>query len=470
MITETDPSYLIRGEIYKDDRSVSASIVITVPTKDTSQVSCKIMLLEDVGLTDFYIKEGGWSYLQIRGKTLGGISLWIPKLRLTDHLTGVAELYVEGDLSGIGDHNPKVLFAFLSLPVAPLTNIALDYSTAPTKNIDAHTLDESTEIEWETSLGAAKLTRTHSRYPEVIGLNNASIDISECKVQLTINPDVFRRSEDFILKLWHDQDEVLWLLSFLNKKYVPWYKAHILCGGPFRMIEIRREVIFDLSGQDWDVVNTPQGLIVNPSELGSGVLNQMIKNYERSPYKETILRAIQNLLITYKKFYIEAHLGIIYTVFEIMTDGLGEEIAYTLPDEEFKQLRDDIKTYIKPKLVHLPSKRRDEIYRKISELRRRPIKDKLVDLFSDVDIDLTVFWPPETEDVFDELKRMIDRRDEYIHGGHIADYWTIQQDISRIRGICSVWILKLLGCPESAINYEDQDIKYARTTRSQFPQ
>jgi len=47
----------------------------------------------------------------------------------------------------------------------------------------------------------------------------------------------------------------------------------------------------------------------------------MVKTFETSPHKNTILRAIQNLLLTFDYFYFEAHLGIVYTAFEMLLMG-----------------------------------------------------------------------------------------------------------------------------------------------------
>ena len=97
-------------------------------------------------------------------------------------------------------------------------------------------------------------------------------------------------------------------------------------------------------------------------------------------------------------------------------------------------------------------------------MRRRSLKLKLLRLLDtdEHELDIKHLWPKDTENVNQELKELIDRRDEYTHQGKIENTKVSGQDMSRLRYLISMWILKLLEYPLDQLNDYDEDLWYAQ--------
>ena len=69
-------------------------------------------------------------------------------------------------------------------------------------------------------------------------------------------------------------------------------------------------------------------------------------------------------------------------------------------------------------------------------------------------VDAAMLWPPGA-DIPSELRELLKRRHVYIHQGKLlsgADSAPYIFDFYRLQGLVELWILRLLGCPDTAIN------------------
>jgi len=127
---------------------------------------------------------------------------------------------------------------------------------------------------------------------------------------------------------------------------------------------------------------------------------------------------------------------------------LGQE--YILGRSPFdrlaRKLRDVICEEIEEENVALA------VAKKLPELRRRSYADRLIMLFDEHGLDLTKLWPPGA-DIPSEVQAIVKRRGIYIHQGKIDDYDPYIFDLHRFQYLIELWILKFLGCPDTAINY-----------------
>jgi len=60
-------------------------------------------------------------------------------------------------------------------------------------------------------------------------------------------------------------------------------------------------------------------------------------------------------------------------------------------------------------------------------------------------------WAPDSN-IKEQLHQIIKRRNLYIHQGRIEDFHQYYRDYTRLRILVELWILKLLECPDEAIN------------------
>lgn len=183
--------------------------------------------------------------------------------------------------------------------------------------------------------------------------------------------------------------------------------------------------------------------------LKKGLFSKLLKNLDLHPKNAAIIQAIEYLLSSYEEGYLFSQLTAAYTAFETLVTELGElqNIGSTMNDNEYNQLEKQIKLSIKSQFQD--KNKRSDIYTKISELKRKTIKAKFFTLFNEKEIPLTRFMFKHT-DWKNNMGALIDRRNELIHAGKINSDHII--DLNRLQLLLQLWILKLLNCPNEAIN------------------
>ena len=173
----------------------------------------------------------------------------------------------------------------------------------------------------------------------------------------------------------------------------------------------------------------------------------------QSQYKTIIQRTIPFLLMSYEQGYFESHIANTYSALETMIAGLSsdsnEETGNSLSANDFKRLTRKIKTVIHAEVTD--PKIYNGITRKLGELNRRPILDRLLALLKQYSVPVEKVWSSNT-DIATELGKIIKRRNLYIHQGRIDDFGQYYDDYSRLRVLIELWILRLLDCPDDSIN------------------
>jgi hypothetical protein len=156
-------------------------------------------------------------------------------------------------------------------------------------------------------------------------------------------------------------------------------------------------------------------------------------------------------MTSYEDGYLESHLMSSYSALESMVSGLSDNKGYSslLGKGQYKKFR--------KKMIDLIENEFDDenlingLSKKLAEFQRRPYFDQLLSVLNDYPIDSSLLWPPET-DVNTELHNIIKRRNNLIHKG-LVDTGNISRfDLNRIQKMIELLILKLLDCPNEAIN------------------
>ncbi len=457
--------FVARGDAFRDDVSVPVTIIGSYDSLGYGPVQCTV--IPDVGKP----RSGSGSlfdgqHLQLRGITRLEKGIWIPRFRVdtTTHAgdriswKGIAEFFVESVVGGLNEFDASggqiTCSAFL-----PPTPIALSHAVFAKKGDGTITIVEGERkpICWNTTLGAAELIDTYRYHDgDKAGLDQASIRVRRCQVTVKIQSSGTISLRSISRDLEDALDEALWLLSFLSRKRIPWYGAEVYfdpgdgSSRDFRKAVVRREQWIGYEHERQAELSWVD-LLVKQEALREGLFQQLYANYEASLFRNTIRRAIPYLLMAHGRGYIEPRIGIIYSALEGLVNSLDEDnqVSRLLDSHSFKKLS--------KKLAHLIQGEIEEqdivegINRKLGGLNQRSFVDCLLMLIKKYDLDVTELWP-HGADIPSELRKLMRRRNIYVHQGKIDDYDLYIFDFYRILNLVELWILKLLDCPDTAIN------------------
>ncbi len=458
--------FVARGDAFRDDVSVPVTIIGSYDSLGYGPVQCTVIL--DTGqprlaLGDLFDDQ---RTTQLRGRTRLGKGIWIPRFRLEgttfadDQISwkGTAELFVEGVVGDLNEFDASggeiTCLAFI-----PPTPIALSNVVYGMKGDGTITIVEGERkpVRWNTPLGTAELTDTYVYHRgKKAGLDPASIRIWRCQITVKSQPLGNVSIRSISSDLQDALDEACWLLSFLSRKRIFWYGAEVYfypeedSSQDFRKAIVRRE---QWIGYEYERQANPSwiDLLVKQQALQEGLFERLYANYEASPYKSTIRRAIPYLLMAHGRSYIEPRIGIIYSALEGLVNGLDEDnqVAYLLGRSKFDRLSKKLRRFIREEIEEQDIAK--GVIKKLPELRRRSFMDRLLMLIERYDLDITKLWPAGA-DIPSELRKLMRRRNIYVHRGKIDDYDPYLLDLYRILNLVELWILKLLDCPDTALN------------------
>jgi hypothetical protein len=399
--------------------------------------------------------------MELEATTEFNRQIWIPRFDIHQlghsgnlvRWEGVAELFVAGDL-GEFDTSEASIVCQVYVPRTELALSRVGYQY----NLDGSIVlkgGERKSIRWNTRLGEAELAEIHEYYlDEAINLDRAKIQVQRCQVQIKPNLSGITSLKSVAVELEEALDASLWLLSFLGHKRIAWYAANIVFLHPddYRIAEVRRKQWLGYERDMGSDLSHFQLLINRASLQNSDLFQRLWDNYQASPFESAIRRTIPYILSSYERSYTEMRIGMAYLALESLVDGLSENSGLTnlLGSSRFKRLSKAVKQLIYDHVVDRETA--DGIAEKIGELRRRSFVDKFWKLAEETGFAVERLWPPGT-DVQLELHELIKRRNFYIHQGTIDDYDLCYLDLYRLQKLVELWILKLLGCPDEAINF-----------------
>jgi len=398
--------------------------------------------------------------LQLAGRTEHGKDVWIPRFLVssTTHAggqvswKGTAELFVEGDLEEF-DASGGTIICSAFIPPTPLALPRGGYTPSYDGTV-AYEGEERKGIRWNTALGEAELIDGYDYSYEKAGLDEALIRVRRCQVVVKIESSVTVSLKSVSSDLENALDEPLWLLSLLSRKRMAWYEAQIIFLPPedspdksLHQTTVRRKQWLGYESERQKDISWTD-LLAERKALVDGLFQQICTNYTTSPFKEVIRRSIPYILAAHEIGYIETRLGILYSALEGLVNGLDR--GYILDRSPFDRLAKKLRSVIREEIEEKDVAQ--AIIKKVPELKRRSYADRLLMLFDEYALDLTKLWPPGA-DIPSEIQALIKRRDVYIHHGKIDDYGPYIFDLHRIQNLAELWILKLLGYPDTAINY-----------------
>jgi hypothetical protein len=456
--------FIARGDAFRGNTSLPVTITGNYSSFGPDPVQCTVVPdTENLpsGSSNLFDDQ---HTIQLRGKTELEKEIWIPRFRVTstthagDQVSwkGIAEFFAEGNLDEFDASGGTIICSAF----VPPTPIALSdcYYVPSYDGTIALECGERKGIRWNTSLGEAELIDNYEYHrDEKVGLDQAMIRVQRCQITIEIQPAGVVSLRTILSDLEDALNEALWLSSFLSRRRIAWYGAEAIffpgdgLTKDVRQAIARRRQWLGFKSETQTDPSWMIDLLVKKQALKDGLFQQLLVNYETLPFHNTIRRAIINLLMSYERGYLEAQLGNVYAALEGLVDGLDQDVGvtYLLGSARFKRLSKKLRQFIRDEIEEQDIA--EGIIKKLPELRRRAFWDRLLLLLEKYDLDVTKLWPPGA-DIPSELQKLIKRRDIYIHQGKMDDLNLYLFDFNRVQNLVELWILKLLNCPESAIN------------------
>ena len=453
-----DKTFIARGELSLARTSNSIPVLVSGNYKlhDSDAVRLKIIPKIDE-IPEIFRKPFGWPF-SFEGKTEFGEDIWIEYLKI-HQISGLNQIVWKGSavkfVSGnLQEFDPKDTTLLLQISVSPTPILVpeISYMLRPDGTITNDDDRSPTGIKWETSYGEATLIDSYQYLnDQKIGHKKALYRIQDHQIQIHHKPDGNTSFKSILSELESSLHNSLILLSFFGRKRVAWYEAEVnYYGDNFISAFTRIQTWFGYH-QDQSIERYHVDLLVVTQKLRDGIFKDLLNNFQSSKFKETIERTIPHILSSYEDGYLESHLGNVYAALESIVGGLSEanKISYSLGSSKFKKLKKELQGLIVT--VVEEEETINSIVKKIPELRRRSFLERLLQLVKQYGIDLSLLWPPDT-DIEAELHEILRRRNQLIHQGKMDEPSRYFYDFNRIQKLVELWILKLLDCPDDAIN------------------
>lgn len=448
--------FVAQGTATHEGVSIPVTITGRYNLRGTDPARCSVITMGDA------LPAGFRAPFELRGKTDRGTSIWIPDFEITGgrpnpvQWTGVAESYIEGDLEEF-DASEGQIICRAFLPPSAIAGWRSHWEYGQDGTVSLRYEEERQGIAWESPLGKVTLIDNFDLESDRLGIDDATIHIRRLQAEVEVTHGEMMRLDQILSGLDQSLEDALWLLSLAGHKRLAWYEAEAVfypnrdSDQPIRVATARRNqwLGYTTTSDAHDGIYLP----VKRRVLANACFADLHRAYQASAFKDVIQRAIMYLLVSYEQGYFESHLANVYSALETMVDGIGGtgDIANPLRKGAFdklaKRLREVIREEITDKEIQ------DAIIKKLPELRRRAFVDRLAILLQQSGVVAAGLWPAGT-DVKTELQLMIKRRDIFIHQGKAdaSPHTAYVYDLERLRILVELWILKLLGYPDSEIN------------------
>jgi hypothetical protein len=465
-MSEKAPDFMVRGEAYKDDITVPVTIMGNYPSNQTDPVECFVLAddINDLPKVMYQSKEEG-RYLELRAtKTSPHLDdswaqhfddIWIPKLRIEQRekrqkyfdnsIRGIAELLVQGYMSE-GRHHNTDFHCYVLLQKTPLLGRLRDDNKAAT---------------WNTPFGSAKLIRDLKRKDEVNGRTYEWGYPNQDLIELKIDSTHFNSSRDMVLGIVDYLDEIMWLISFLSRKYIWWYRIDI--DGPIKIYGNPHMMKHNRKNRDDE---HSHDLLIDLKAFRATESQTLFDNFRNSPIKGKILSLIQYLLITYTDSFFEHELAISHITLEKLVHNFSGR-KNIINDGKFKKIRRALKaTLDEQKSVDLTPEELEQIKGKLPELQRCSYSERLKLLFTDIfhEISDSLESRATPDDLLNQIGELVSRRNKFIHRGETTDMKLAYRDVCFTRFMVGLWVLKLLDYPLDKINPLGHDL-FGSTTK-----
>jgi hypothetical protein len=372
-------------------------------------------------------------------------------------LNASAKFFIEGSDLEINPNDVNNEFQ-LVLTQVPLLQSELFYSLNYDGTISKQTSRGRQGIRWTTKFGKAQLIDNYS-YETSFDSGKVIKRLKEIVINYSFQTTNISTLRELLLQIPYILEEDLSLLSFICRKRIICTEIRFHNYLSMQRVNAKHDKWsgFYKYSKDTSSVNC----LINYKKLQRGLFNSLLNNYINSPYKDILSKSLPHIISSYEDGYLEAHIASAFFALEGLVNAVGEMkgINQIQPNNEFKRFSKKLKMEIDH--LEIQKNDKDSIKEKLSELNRRSFSEKLIILLKDFNVDTKLIWPPNIDQVA-EFHNIVKRRNNLIHKGEIDGNTIPLYDLNRIQKITELWILKLLNCPDEAINkislYRDAQI------------
>jgi hypothetical protein len=319
----------------------------------------------------------------------------------------------------------------------------------------------------------ADVSRINGRdtFTRMVGVDAALTQIQRYRIRLTFHPTSKVSLKTVLCALEPMLDDALELVSLLSHRRITWYSANAYFHAR-RDVErpssepavVRHSVVprrasarrYEHLGQATAVYYSA---LVREDVLKTGLFQTLLTNLTQSAMKDPIRQSIRFLLASYEGYFPEARLGALYSSLEGLVHARNqvEGRTWLLGSSRFKRLAAKIEEVIREHVVDADTA--NQMVRKLPELRRPSYADRLLELLRADQVAIENLWPSNLN-AESELRGALDRRNILIHQGKVLDWGRFPDyyyfvDLKRLSMLVELWILKLLGCPDDAIRFQN---------------
>ena len=450
---------IVQGQLKNDDKEISVTLHYSLSDDSSSSINCTIIPDPKVA---FKIDNS----TTFRGTSSDGEEIWASEFNQISSTHTyknsqttwqcIAGIFIKGNLESLEFSDKKIICSF-TIPSTPLALNNKHYTLSSDGTITINSnVKLQKEIEWNTPFGKAILKDNYT-YEDSAERSKTLIRTRRYQIAFDVKKKGVFSLNTFLLEVDEYLKDIVWLVSFLSKKRINWYKAKAIViptkeGDEFKSIIAYKQ---NWLGYEQDREREKQWfeLLVSEKSLRDGLFQDLVIGYEASPYRVIIQQTLPFVITSYEQGYFEAHLANIYTALETLIAGLSPEddsdVGLLLSNQEYKKLTKKIRQLLleniqNKDIIH-------SVFNKLPELKRRPILEKLLTLLDRHRVPVEMLFTAE-QDSAKELKEILQRRNEFIHRGKFDDIEKYFHDLALLRNLVELWILKLLNCPDEAIN------------------
>jgi hypothetical protein len=315
--------------------------------------------------------------------------------------------------------------------------------------------DDNTTIAWTAGEASHRFVTLSARIPVVAGQDRGHLTIQRpCLVKTFVTAE----ATDLVTIMDYIETELndsLRLLSFLSREWVDWFKMSVRVewakeDRQYSTECTRRTEIWE----NYPADNREEPLLCE-SDLLDGEFFRLLSALRSSPINQHLRRTIAYSLSSRHGPRDESHFLLAFAAFETLINVLDEQNPLLrIEDIDWNALCKSLKKTIDAhgKAHELADEQVVLIKRKLSELKRPPVIDKMIFHLARLAPETGDLWqdPVSLKDQFIEgLSEAIRQRNVLVHATSVNDFGNLRRDLARIQLLFERLVLGILGCTRS---------------------
>lgn len=340
------------------------------------------------------------------------------------------------------------IFIEASIPEAPSIEVPKSICLSYLGEIENKRKDKDA-ISWENSFGEFSIADFYKYERGKIGVEDAvhRIKIYQIRINKKFNNSFFVK--DIIPNIEEELEDILWLLSFINRRRIFWYEINI------NFFSVEQKMLIPEFTQRRKISRSKEKkwkeYLISQQDLADGGFYKLLKTYKSFSLKGELRRAIIYTVASYERDVIEAQIQSIYLAIEVLVNSLSEKYNFLniIPKAPFNLLLKDLKGTISHFFSNMKienKNKKSQIIKNILGLNTIPFVDRFYQLIKELKIETLDFFK-EPDELKPRLEEIQIRRNRLIHKGEVKEIDKLYEDLVILKALSERIILKLLNWP-----------------------